>query len=103
MTCSGLNGRRPAEIEDRPEVDEERIVALPGEHLDAARQRVDGRRRAGRRSSGSSAGRCCPADAAGPVPSGLVALPPVDPRDAVGLRHGSRSGRSSDCRSGPVL
>ena len=40
-----VEGAQPEQIETDPEIDEERIVALPGEHFRAVRQGVDGCRR----------------------------------------------------------
>src|SRR5919204_4607451 len=81
---------QPGQIEDRAEVDEERVVALPGEDLDPTRQVGDrGRgeavvvRRRARPDVVGRGGNVRPEYLARPQ---LLALPvEVDERDAVGL------------------
>ena len=82
-------GRRHGEQVEDVQIDEERIVALAGEHLrcrSAAAGRPPPR---ARRSSASSGGRCSPAASARPAPS-TVARPL--PARSVDARHACRTG-----------
>ena len=98
---------QPGQIEDRAEVDEERIVTLPGEDLDAARQACDRgprevvvvRSRAGPDVVGR--GRDVRSEHLA-LPLRLAVRPEVDERDAVGLRPvPARIGERAD-RTGVV-
>src|SRR6266480_4771738 len=82
---------QPGQIEDRAEVDEERVVTLPGDDLDSARQARDRGRRevvvVRRRARPDVVGRS--RDVLSEhlaLPLGLAVLVEMDERDAVGLR-----------------